>query len=295
MYEIFERLIREKGITAYRVSKDTGISQATLSEWRKGTYTPKIEKLQKIADYLEVDIDYLLGTPLSYCPLCGQGCNEDDPESVEYHKVEHKKWKAAVDAFGFCWPYKVRESIKHHSRRIVEDKSQNVTKRYYAALNILKAYFSRSLESNDYNLQHPDFHDYACMILAQKYMRDNFGSDVCYLLDDNYAPIDGMPRGTIYQLNKPSVEKSNITDGEKITNNLPITDKAAFELGIKIADHKLSDGERSLLIREYLKSIDADTPEMFQILSSLSKLDKDGVQYVWKSIKLSLADQDSRK
>lgn len=35
MYEIFEQLLRERGITAYRVSKDTGITSATLSDWKR--------------------------------------------------------------------------------------------------------------------------------------------------------------------------------------------------------------------------------------------------------------------
>ncbi|SCI17942.1 Uncharacterised protein [uncultured Ruminococcus sp.] len=34
MYEIFEKLLKERGITAYRVSKDTGISTATLTDWK---------------------------------------------------------------------------------------------------------------------------------------------------------------------------------------------------------------------------------------------------------------------
>ena len=61
MYKIFEQLLQLKGVTAYQVSKETGISQATLSSWKKGTYTPKQDKLQKIADYFGVSIDYLLG------------------------------------------------------------------------------------------------------------------------------------------------------------------------------------------------------------------------------------------
>lgn len=61
MYEIFEKLLEEKGLTAYKVSKATGVSTATLTSWKQGKYTPKPEKLQKIADYLGVRLDYLTG------------------------------------------------------------------------------------------------------------------------------------------------------------------------------------------------------------------------------------------
>lgn len=61
MYEIFERLLKEKGLSAYKVAKATGVATATLSSWKKGAYTPKPEKLQKIADYLGVRLEYLMG------------------------------------------------------------------------------------------------------------------------------------------------------------------------------------------------------------------------------------------
>jgi transcriptional regulator with XRE-family HTH domain len=61
MYEIFDELIKQKGLSAYKVAKDTGISQTTLSDWKRGRSIPKTDKLQKIADYLGVTLDYLLG------------------------------------------------------------------------------------------------------------------------------------------------------------------------------------------------------------------------------------------
>ncbi len=61
MYEIFEALLKERGITAYKVAKETGISTATLTDWKKGRSTPKTDKMQKIADYLGVPLSRLLG------------------------------------------------------------------------------------------------------------------------------------------------------------------------------------------------------------------------------------------
>lgn len=60
MYEIFERLLKERGVTAYKVCKDTGITTASISNWKAGRYTPKQEKMQKIADYFGVSIEYLM-------------------------------------------------------------------------------------------------------------------------------------------------------------------------------------------------------------------------------------------
>lgn len=61
MYEIFEKLMKENNVTAYKVSKETGIATSTLTDWKKQRSTPKQDKLQKIADYFNVSIDYLTG------------------------------------------------------------------------------------------------------------------------------------------------------------------------------------------------------------------------------------------
>lgn len=60
MYEIFEQLLQKYGVTAYKVSKETGITQSTLSDWKRGRSTPKTENMKKIADYFGVTVDYLM-------------------------------------------------------------------------------------------------------------------------------------------------------------------------------------------------------------------------------------------
>lgn len=60
MYEIFEKLLSEKGVTAYKVSQETGIGRSTFTDWKSGRSEPKQEKLIKIADYFGVSVDYLM-------------------------------------------------------------------------------------------------------------------------------------------------------------------------------------------------------------------------------------------
>ena len=62
MYSIFEELLKQHKVTAYRVAKETGINTATLTSWKQGKYAPKPDKLQKIADYFGVSLGYLMGT-----------------------------------------------------------------------------------------------------------------------------------------------------------------------------------------------------------------------------------------
>lgn len=60
MYEKFAKLLEERDISAYRVSKDTGIASSTFTFWKNGKCKPKIDKLQKLAEYFGVSVDYFL-------------------------------------------------------------------------------------------------------------------------------------------------------------------------------------------------------------------------------------------
>ena len=57
-YQCFENLLKMNKTTVYRVAKDTGISASTLTDWKYGRSTPKADKLRKIADYFDVNVNY---------------------------------------------------------------------------------------------------------------------------------------------------------------------------------------------------------------------------------------------
>lgn len=60
MYEYFEKLIRERDLTISKISKETGISTSTLSEWKTGKHTLGLKNIQKIAEYLGCSVEYLM-------------------------------------------------------------------------------------------------------------------------------------------------------------------------------------------------------------------------------------------
>lgn len=58
MYEKVERLMQEKGVKASDVAKAIGISSSVFTDWKKGRYTPKADKLYSIAQYFGVPMEY---------------------------------------------------------------------------------------------------------------------------------------------------------------------------------------------------------------------------------------------
>ena len=60
MYEIYQRLLDEKGLKNSDVSRATGISNMTLSDWKHGKTKPKTDTMKKIANFLGVSMDCLM-------------------------------------------------------------------------------------------------------------------------------------------------------------------------------------------------------------------------------------------
>lgn len=60
MYSKFVELLQKTNVTPYQVSKATGISQSTLSDWKTGRAKPKADKLLQLAEYFGVTVDYFL-------------------------------------------------------------------------------------------------------------------------------------------------------------------------------------------------------------------------------------------
>ncbi len=61
MYERILKLMEEKGLTAYRVAKDTGISQVSFSDWKSGRSKPSIDTLLILSKYFGVTLEELVG------------------------------------------------------------------------------------------------------------------------------------------------------------------------------------------------------------------------------------------
>ena len=61
MYEIFEMLCQQKGVTVAEVSRNTGISQSTLSNWKRRRNNISAENAKKLADYFGVTVGFLMG------------------------------------------------------------------------------------------------------------------------------------------------------------------------------------------------------------------------------------------
>ena len=70
-YTKFDELLRANGTSVYRVSKATGISASTFTDWKNGRSVPKADKMRKIADFFGVTLDALLGSENQSAAIAG--------------------------------------------------------------------------------------------------------------------------------------------------------------------------------------------------------------------------------
>lgn len=66
MYENYAKIRDSKGFKDADVSRGTGISSGVFSDWKKGRYELRYEKLKRIADFLDVPVDVIAEGSPSY-------------------------------------------------------------------------------------------------------------------------------------------------------------------------------------------------------------------------------------
>lgn len=92
--QILDKLMTEKDVSAYKISKATGISDRLIGYWRKGEKLPGAENLLTIANYFSVSTDYLLtGQEKSSTTI---ELNADEQALIGYFKNLSDKSKGIV-------------------------------------------------------------------------------------------------------------------------------------------------------------------------------------------------------
>lgn len=201
MYDVFEELLKERGVRAADVAREADVPPSTFSDWKKGKSKPKNEKLAKIANYFKIDLRIFKNkNPHGLCYDCGLNYVAGyKPDELE-HKKYHNAWENAVKKFGFCWPYAVRENAKAIARNKLLREDLTLKERTDANIEIMKALFSRSLEASKYDLEHVDFATYVAMLLNQNQFKEKIENDVYNELVKQYGIKEGIEDGKTYYI-----------------------------------------------------------------------------------------------
>lgn len=124
--EIIQNLLASRKITAYRLSKETGISQRLIGYWKKGEKKPSYENLKKLSDFFNVSTDYLI-------------TGEDSPEPNLPSDPEEVQLREKLSHYGFAL-----KSLTRDIHDLTVPEMQDVS----AVIDFLKA--KRLLKDNEH-------------------------------------------------------------------------------------------------------------------------------------------------
>lgn len=75
-YDVYTKLCNQKGVSRSRAAADMGLSNSTVTKWKKTGATPSGETLAKIAAYFNVSVDDLIRQEKDPAPA-GKVSDED--------------------------------------------------------------------------------------------------------------------------------------------------------------------------------------------------------------------------
>jgi transcriptional regulator with XRE-family HTH domain len=80
-YDVFSGLCEQRGIKPSKAAKECGINKSNVSNWKNNGYVPRGEALNKIANFFNVSVDYLLGNEQKEK---ASSLNEKKPEDITF-------------------------------------------------------------------------------------------------------------------------------------------------------------------------------------------------------------------
>lgn len=109
---MLNKLLDDRQLTAYKLSKALNISQGLMSDYKNGIRTPTYANLIKIANYFNVSVDYLLGKADE---------NYKPPKNV-YTLSDQEQ---SVIEFFRQLPKQDQQQVERYTRLLVQDNTQN--------------------------------------------------------------------------------------------------------------------------------------------------------------------------
>lgn len=215
------------GLTQSQVAERLGITYQAISNYERGKNSIETDLLFAMCDIYNADPITVLQPGVYSCPVCGLFYDSSYAPDVKEHNEFHKTFCAAVEYYGDCCCSKDKwAKMKGCAYDVLDSENSTKSEKADALLELIKAYFSRSVSAWGYSLEHPKFNEYAAMLLNQERFQ-NYDKDAYNVLLDQFGKKPGIPEGqTTYRIQ----EIRDILQGKRLnTEKSSSTAEAAPE------------------------------------------------------------------
>lgn len=215
-----QELCKKKDISITKLEQELNFGKSTIAKWNNAS--PTGDKLNKVAKYFHVTLDYLIGnTDNVTCDECGFIYSPLSDFQVREHKHQHALWSSTVKRHGFCWTYAMSQQIIKESIEKFTSPNSTFDDKYEAVINYLKAHFSESLHKNNFSKNHADLKKFISMKLLDKGFINSISKDIYDKLIDEYGIYNSNDNNEIFFVNEEPVTYA----AHKANDNIDWTDE----------------------------------------------------------------------
>lgn len=197
--ELVKKLCKEKKIPISKLETSCGFGNGYIRKLKEGKFPS--DRLVKIAEFLNVTTDYLLGnTIFSICPVCGFGDDPLSTQSRKEHELFHQRFLKIKEKYPFFKPYSIAD--KERTDSIFEFRSyrNSLEQKMTAFEKYLQSSFSIEINRNDYIIDNLDYKEFCKTEVSALHEDDCISQELIDALIDKYGIDRNFLAGNEYLL-----------------------------------------------------------------------------------------------
>lgn len=157
--ELVKKICKERKIPISKLETKCEFSNGYIRKLKEGKFPS--DRLVKIAEFLNVTTDYLLGnTTFSICPVCGFGDNPLSEQSRKEHEVFHAKILKIKEKYPFFMHYSDATKARSESISNFRNPQNTLENKMVAFDEYLKSSFSLEISNCNYEIEHLNYEDF---------------------------------------------------------------------------------------------------------------------------------------
>lgn len=201
--ELVKKLCKEKKIPISKLETSCGFGNGYIRKLKEGKFPS--DRLVKIAEFLNVTTDYLLGnTIFSICPVCGFGDDPLSTQSRKEHELFHQRFLKIKEKYPFFKPYSIAD--KERTDSIFEFRSyrNSLEQKMTAFEKYLQSSFSLEINRNNYDIDNLDYKEFCKVEVSSLHEDDCISKEFMDALIDKYGVDRDFLSGNEYLLARAS-------------------------------------------------------------------------------------------